>query len=120
MGYKYVEGDTPRKIVTEYYRDLLRWIAEGAPHWQPYSRRVGVCSNISYFYQQAKVPRDLHTAANSCKSQDLGIVNPSEVSQLYPFNDGSSLEFGAESARGLCHTNKARLGWLRKQVEAEQ
>lgn len=99
-------------ILRNFYSAYGEWIDSGAPDGNPFMRGAGLCANL-FDYVTSLALEGLHA---EFVAAGLG--------EKLPFN-ASEAEFKSESGRGECHTNPARVAWVRARiaqpaVQAEQ
>ena len=90
-----------------FYREWLAWAESGAPSDKPFSRRVGLCTNMIY---------SQHIPAGERKYYEL------DRQLKEAFSDGRCILFGGlerydQDARdGTMHLNPERLAWVRARI----
>ena len=88
--------------LTQFYRDYAAWLDVGAPDLKPFMRHKGLCAN------SASYPDSMYREMIQ-QFLDAGL------SDSQPFNDANNPDndYWAESGRGTCHLNPARIQWVR-------
>lgn len=92
-------------ILRDFYSAYDEWINSGAPEGSPFARGVGLCANL-FDYVASTVLEDLHAQFVAAG-----------LDEKLPFNASES-EFVAESGRGECYINPARVAWVRARIAA--
>lgn len=89
----------------EFLKDYQAWLDAGAPQNQPFSRRVGLCVNITTVDGFTPARSELRIAL----FKDFGDA-------VYPFNKSKSAGYLREMEKQSMHLNKARNAWVKKMI----
>lgn len=97
--------------LTEFYKAYSDWIDAGAPDGKPFSRNCGICVSLTlHLKAMGLTPKEMEQARKLMRSQFI----KAGLNGYYPFNN-RELSYLTESARGLIHTNKNRIAWVKKE-----
>lgn len=99
-------------LLRAFYVAYRNWLLEGARYSSIFSCKVGLCANGYDFFRSIAVNHEplleeLHAAFTAAG-----------LDEKLPFND-SPQHFEAESARGECHLNPARIAWVSRWASTE-
>lgn len=105
------------KLLTRFYRDYLEWIERGAFVEDPiFSRNVGLCSNLVEWCIQLNVGN--YAVLDTEMQEQFCLAFPEKVDARgkvrFPFNNDKEayrIEGSCDSPQ--CHTNSARIQWVR-------
>lgn len=98
----------------DFYKDYLNWINSGAPDREPYSRRVGLCTNLLYFANQFKEENENDDLALELFYQMRLQFRRAGLSETYPFIDRD--DFAKEGREENAHLNETRILWVKNQI----
>jgi hypothetical protein len=91
------------QLLREFLSAYLEWVDAGAVNGEPFSRRVGLCSN---FRGSAFCVSDIDEIKRVCMADGLD--------EHYPF--GGEDQYGVEQSGYTMHLNPARIAWVRSKV----
>jgi hypothetical protein len=91
------------KELTQFYRDYAKWLDDGAPQYQPFSRHRGLCSNsVRYEAEMDKLYFEM-------KAQFIAANLP----DTFPFDEGNGLKYFDTVDQATCYLNRARIQWVK-------
>lgn len=97
--------------LAEFYEAYSDWIDAGAPEGKPFSRKCGICVSLTLHLKDIGLtPKEREQARKLMRSQFI----KAGLNGDYPFNN-RELPYLTESARGMIHTNKNRIQWVKKE-----
>lgn len=101
------------KQIRHFYLAYKKWLDIGAPQFTrelPFSRDVGLCSNISYFshYYEGE---HAFVKVDAIRELDLQF-KAYGLDRTYPFHFDNQLEFYREVSQKICHLNPDRIEWV--------
>ncbi|HET8729509.1 MAG TPA: hypothetical protein VFM34_00150 [Moraxellaceae bacterium] len=87
-----------------FLQDWIDWVDRGAPDWEPYHRRFGLCSNAAYFGSRRGI-------LVSALQVEIGKLFAHRAT---PFGSGYTYRAVAKTQ----HECPNRLAWVRATLEA--
>ena len=97
--------------LAEFYNAYSDWIDAGAPEGKPFNRNCGICVSLTlHLKAMGLTPKEREQARKLMRSQFI----KAGLNGDYPFNSQEK-PYLSESARGLIHTNIARIAWVKKE-----
>lgn len=98
----------------DFYKDYLGWINRGAPDREPYSRRIGLCTNLIYFANNFKEVDEEGELALKLFTELRWQFRAAGLSDTYPFIDRD--DFIKEGREEIAHLNETRILWVKNQI----
>ena len=90
----------------KFLKDYYAWLQAGAPDNEPFSRKVGLCSNINEKYGFDAKLTLRRTLRDTMKDA------------VYPFNKNGN-EYNDEVENQTMHLNPKRIEWVKKMINAK-
>lgn len=108
--------NTQSELLTQFYKDWLAWLDEGAnPKHKTFKRITGLCGALNSWCRKKNLTMTEYIWISQKMTQqfkDAGL-NP-----YCPFDNGQGAYF--DSAQyGTCHKNPKRIQWVRDHVNQE-
>lgn len=97
------------KTLKGFYKAYADWLDKGAPPYRPFSRGLGLCSNLQYYtgveniFVLTRLERQL-----SDQFEDAGL------SAAYPFGEEA---FDSYLDENNMHLDPNRIAWVKNQLE---
>jgi hypothetical protein len=96
--------------LAEFYEAYSNWIDSGAQEGKPFSRNCGICVSLTlHLKAMGLTPKEREQARKLMRAQFI----KAGFNGDYPFNSREQ-PYLTESARGLIHTNKNRIAWVKR------
>ena len=112
MSEPKIGGMNYRKKISEFYTSYLLWVANGAPHDDPYARNWGLCSNLQSFCHDNNIK---DTDAQKLQETQRDMFTENNLNIAHPFNLTLQL-YNISSFSWTQHENLQRLDWCRAHV----
>lgn len=102
------------ELLTQFYKDYLAWIDDGAPSQPTFKRHMGLCGNLRMWAIHYLCMNDIEyrEIRNELKEQFCAKF----LDYLHPFHLFAS-EFNAEVDQDTCHLNVNRIQWVRSHAQ---
>ena len=97
--------------LADFYKAYSDWIDDGAPEGKPFSRNCGICVSLTLHLKDIGLtPKEREQARKLMRSQFI----KAGLNGDYQFNN-RELPYLTESAKGMIHTNKNRIAWVKRE-----
>lgn len=114
--------------LTKFYQAYLAWAEAGAPHREPFSRRVAMCGNMYRFAKTIIKPivtddgrtlniSDIIDLADSLENEMCEQFKAARLDHCYPFNNGCFQDYDHEGKYGYRWQNPDRMAWVKSHAE---